>query len=63
MIFIVLKMKNIAIFLITFLHSTNSFPNKNSSLLTQNYLNYGITKLGPCSAKLDDGLVIDLSKN
>jgi hypothetical protein len=62
MIFIVLKMKNIAIFLITFLHSTNSFPNKNSSLLTD-YLNYGITKLGPCSAKLDDGLVIDLSKN
>ena len=57
-------MKSIVLFLITFLHSTNSFQNKNTSLLnklTPNY--YGITKLGPCSVKLDDGAIVDLSKN
>jgi hypothetical protein len=39
--------------ILTFLHSTSSFTTINT--------NYGLEKLGPCSAKLDDGSIIDLS--
>jgi len=51
-----LKIKKmvLVILLLTFLHSTCSFNIINT--------NYGLEKLGPCSAKLDNGSIIDLSK-
>ena len=54
------EIKIIVLLLVTFVHS--SFINSSSLLTNRIASNLGITKLGPCSAKLDDGSIIDLSK-
>ena len=37
-----------------------AYSNKNNLLINKSRTNYGIKKLGPCTAQLDDNRIIDL---
>ena len=46
--------------MVNFIQLAYSYENKSNKSAQQ--LNYGITKLGPCTVLLDDGKKIDLSE-
>ena len=53
----------ILVSIFSFIYCSEFINLKNSSLLLNSRHNsYGITKIGPCTAQLDDGKLFDLSE-